>query len=73
METVRDKRFKGRVTLQVDLCPRCGDEHRDFELVELDKYIFAGEYFYNYWKHCPTTKEPILGWRSSSEERVELI
>ncbi len=41
-------------------------------MVELDKYIFAGEYFYNYWKRCPVTKEPILGWRSESG-RVETV
>ncbi len=72
METVRSKRLKGRSIVQIDRCPRCGDEHKDLLMVELNKYIFAGEYFYNYWKHCPVTKEPILGWRSESG-RVETV
>ena len=73
METVRGKkfkRFKWRVTVQIELCPRCGDGHDDLLMVELDKYIFAGEYFYNCWKHCPTSKEPIIGFYSQEEKRI---
>ena len=74
METIRSKRFKGRVTVQIDRCPRCGDEHRNLQMVELDSYIIPGGLMYNYWKLCPVTKQPILGWYSDvADEMVDIV
>ncbi len=71
METVRS-RFRGRTTVQINRCPRCGDEHKDLIMVELDNYILAGAtYYFNFWKLCPTTKTPIIGW--FSDEKQEMI
>ena len=74
METVRDSRLKGRVTVQIDRCPRCGDEHRDLLMVELDDYIIVAGNYLNYWKLCPRMKTPILGWFSDNlKKMVEVV
>ena len=50
------KRWPLTVTINLDLCPRCGEPHGETEYRRFD----LGDPQFTHWSYCPATGEPLL-------------
>jgi hypothetical protein len=64
-------RISGIETLRVDVvkCSRCGQDHRQLTVKELNRLMIVGAVCFNFWGACPVTREPILVRVAPDQER----
>jgi len=67
----REHRFpKDRVTVDVERCARCGNDHKALGFHRRPKPIQIGNLLFSFWALCPATNE-VINLRISETEATQ--
>lgn len=50
----------GTITIDINNCTRCGQNHANVRMKQFVKPIASGEMSFTHWAWCPVSKGPIL-------------